>query len=191
MSFQQAHFKMLSKQPSKSSSHAVITERTILSPFTKEYRVLTANSWHTPIFGRFSSLREEPKSGISKQVGDWEGEFTRVISFLQNKFLIYILRIQELGAPTSIKSGREGKITVCLPPQTVAYANFWRVLLSMEESSYNCSSKLCLISCGIYFPDEEDSWQFLFQAFLYRIELYKAEFVKGRPKFSTASKRTE
>ncbi|KAJ6876986.1 hypothetical protein NC651_029873 [Populus alba x Populus x berolinensis] len=34
---------MLSKHPSKSSSHAVITERTILSPFTKEYRVLTAN----------------------------------------------------------------------------------------------------------------------------------------------------
>ncbi|KAJ6883685.1 hypothetical protein NC652_030810 [Populus alba x Populus x berolinensis] len=142
---------MLSKHPSKSSSHAVITERTILSPFTKEYRVLTANCG-LRLFLDGSLPYEESlynsrlnKSGISKQVGDWEGESTRVISFLQNKFLIYILRIQELGAPTSIKSGREGKITVCLPPQTVAYANFWRVLLSMEESSYNCSSKLCLI----------------------------------------------
>jgi hypothetical protein len=47
------------------------------------------------------------------------------------------------------------------------------------------------IGCGICFPDEEDSWQLLFQAFLYRKELYKAEFVKGRPKFSIASKRTE
>jgi len=34
-----------------SRSHAVSTERTILSPFTKEYRVLVAYKWHTLIFG--------------------------------------------------------------------------------------------------------------------------------------------
>ncbi|KAH9613685.1 hypothetical protein KSS87_004843, partial [Heliosperma pusillum] len=31
--------------------HVVSTKRTILSPFTKEYRVLATFKWHTIIFG--------------------------------------------------------------------------------------------------------------------------------------------
>jgi len=44
ITYQQMLYIYTSKPPLKSSSRAVITERTILSPFTKEYRVPAANS---------------------------------------------------------------------------------------------------------------------------------------------------
>jgi len=58
-------------------SHAVSTERTILSPFTEEYRVLAAYKWHTLIFLRGFLNRIPTRSStisiavINKRLTTW------------------------------------------------------------------------------------------------------------------------